>query len=103
MARVDVPDGYNSWNEYIEAQADASVDQSRTARMLVKRDIKLGEIASVQRTASHNQDSPSYRIYQNYTSPGTANTVIGHPWTATYLTTESGNGLITEDGDSFVI
>jgi hypothetical protein len=81
MARVTTPLGYDSWNVYIEDQADASLDQSLGARRLVKRDIKLDMIAEVERQAGGNTSLPSYRIYNVYTSPGTASPNEGHPWT----------------------
>ena len=81
MARLPVPSGYTSWNQYIEAMADASPDQSIEARRLIKRDIKLGMIASVERTAGGDTTSPSYRVNHIYESPGTKSPVLGHPWT----------------------
>jgi len=81
MARVAPPMGYDSWNVYIEDQANASPDQSLAARRLVKRDIKLDMIAEVERQAGGDTNSPSYRIYNVYTSPGTASPNEGHPWT----------------------
>lgn len=79
MARITPPSGY-TWNSYIEEQADASPDQSLAARRLVKRDIKLGEIAQVERQAGGNVNSPSYRIRNRYVSPGTFSPEIGRPW-----------------------
>lgn len=76
MARVPVPNGYTSWNAYIEAQADASPDQSIEARRLIKRNIKLGLIAQVDRQTAGN----TYRIYNVYTSLGTVSPMIAHPW-----------------------
>lgn len=71
MSRIPIPDGYNSWNEYIEAQADASVDQSRAARMLVKRDIKLGMIAQTERQAAGNPfGGLSVKWDPNHMGPG---------------------------------
>jgi hypothetical protein len=80
MARVSPPDGYSSWNVYIEAQADASLDQSRAARMLIKRDIKLGDIAETDRQAGGDTTKVSYREYNVYNSPGTVSPTIAHPW-----------------------
>jgi hypothetical protein len=80
MARVPVPSGYTSWNQYIEAMADASSDQSIEARRLIKRDIKLGMIASAERFANGDITSPSYRAFNVYESPGTISPADGHPW-----------------------
>lgn len=80
MARVNPPLGYDSWNVYIEEQADASLDQSRAARMLIKRDIKLGEIASVDRAAGGDATKVNYREYNVYNSPGTVSPTMVHPW-----------------------
>ena len=80
MARVTPPVGYTSWNVYIEAQADASPDQSRAARALVKRDIKLGDIAAVDRQAGNDNTKINYREYNVYNSPGTVSPTIAHPW-----------------------
>jgi hypothetical protein len=80
MARVAPPSGYSSWNTYINAQADASPDQSRDARTKIKRDIKLTQIAQVERQAAGNTNSPSYRALNKYNAPGTTSPIIGHPW-----------------------
>ena len=80
MARVSPPGGYDSWNVYIEEQADASPDQSREARMLIKRDIKLGQIASVDRVAGGDVTKVNYREYNLYNSPGTNSPTPVHPW-----------------------
>lgn len=111
MARIAPPFGYDSWNVYIEAMADASIDQSTAARRLIKRDIKLGMIASQERFASGNTASPSYRPYHVYETPGTFSPAIGHPWLTEvidhlaevllengvdWLGTEDGNQIITE-------
>ena len=81
MARIDPPKGYLNWNSYIEAQADLSPDQSIEARRLIKRDIKLGMIASVERLANGDTTSSRYRPYNRYISPGTTSPEPGHPWT----------------------
>ena len=80
MSRIAPPAGYSSWNTYINAQADASPDQSRAARTKIKRDIKLSQIAQVERQAGGNTASPSYRALNKYNSPGTVSPIIGHPW-----------------------
>lgn len=80
MARITPPLGYDSWNVYIEDQADASLDQSLAARRLVKRDIKLDLVAEVERQAGGNTSSPSYRVYNTYISPGTVSPDVAHPW-----------------------
>ena len=103
MARVPVPNGYASWNEYIEAQADASIDQSIEARRLVKRNIKLGLIAQVDRQTAGN----AYRDYNVYSSPGTVSPATGHPWTLTapagqQITLTDGSTLVTTTGDTLV-
>jgi hypothetical protein len=81
MARVTPPNGYTSWNTYIEDQANLSVDQSIEARRLVKRDIKLGMIAAIDRQAGGDITANNYRVYNKYISPGTMSPSIGHPWT----------------------
>lgn len=80
MARVTPPIGYDSWNVYIEDQANASPDQSRAARMLIKRDIKLGDIAETDRQAGGDTTKVSYREYNVYNSPGTYSPIPVHPW-----------------------
>ena len=80
MARINPPIGYDSWNVYIEEQADASLDQSRAARALIKRDIKLGQIASVDRAAGGDVTKVNYREYNAYNTPGTASPTPVHPW-----------------------
>jgi hypothetical protein len=80
MARVPYPNGYNSWNVYIEDQANASGDQSRAARMLVKRNIKLGSIASVDRAAGSDTTKVQYRSHNVYNTPGTVSPTSSHPW-----------------------
>jgi hypothetical protein len=91
MARVPVPSGYTSWNQYIEAMADASPDQSIEARRLIKRNIKLGMIASVERFAGGDTTSPSYRVNHIY-DPLTS----GHPWSS--VTSDSGFQILLENG-----
>jgi hypothetical protein len=80
MSRIAPPAGYSSWNTYMNAQADASPNQSRAARAKIKRDIKLSKIAQVERQAGGNVDSASYRTLNKYNAPGTAAPIIGHPW-----------------------
>lgn len=80
MARVAPPLGYTSWNVYIEDQVAGIVDIDE--RRLVKRDIKLGMVAQVERQAGGDVTSPSYRANNVYSTPGTKSPVIGHPWTA---------------------
>lgn len=72
MSRINPPAGYANWNSYIEAMADASPDQSITNRRKIKRDIKLGMIAAVERSAN--------RINHTYVSPGTNCLLPHHPW-----------------------
>jgi hypothetical protein len=69
MAKVvaAVPNGYTSWNDYIKKTADATpVDID--ARRALKRAIKLGQIASVERFAGGVITSPSYRVRHVYDS-----------------------------------
>lgn len=80
MTQVTPPVGYDSWNVYIEDQANASPDQSRIARMLIKRDIKLGDIAAVDRQAGGDVTRVNYREYNVYSSPGTTSPTPVHPW-----------------------
>lgn len=100
MARVSPPTGYTSWNQYIEEQANLSADQSIQARRQVKRDIKLGLIAQVDRQSAGIR----YRDYNIYTSPGTVSPTIAHPWTASIpgsgnFVLNDGSNLITTTGD----
>jgi len=81
MTRIAVPVGYTSWNAYIETQANATSPQTIAQRRLVKRNIKLGMEAEVDRQAGGNTSAPNYRPYNNYTSPGTHSPSTGHPWT----------------------
>ena len=102
MSRISHPIGYLSWNDYINAQADASPDQSIEARRLIKRDIKLGIIAAVERDPDVNPNSVSWRTYSQYSSPGTVSPVEGHPWLPkiSQLSLEDENGQLgSEDGD----
>jgi len=78
-----VPLGYTSWNVYIEEQADESPDQSIEARRLIKRNIKLEQIAQEIRQAGGDTSSPSYRPYNIYETPGTFSPAEGHPWLLT--------------------
>lgn len=68
MARVPVPAGYDSWNDYIAQTAG----NDKTAR----RNIKLGQIAQVER----HYPAPSYREYNIYVAPGTVAPAVGRPW-----------------------
>jgi len=72
MSRINPPAGYANWNTYIEAMADASSDQSITNRRKIKRDIKLGMIAAIERSTN--------RINHTYNSPGTVAPAPHHPW-----------------------
>ena len=80
MARLDPPPGYTSWNVYIEEQADLLPDQSIEARRLIKRDIKLGMIAAIDRQAGEDFTLARFRPYNRYLSPGTVSPDTGHPW-----------------------
>jgi hypothetical protein len=106
MSRIAPPSGYVNWNQYIEAQANASVDQSIAARRLIKRNIKLGMIASQERYANGNSNSPSWRVYNDYEPPGTVSPAIGHPWLtdatdhlAQFQTEDGLNTIATEDNN----
>ena len=68
MARVPVPAGYLSWNDYISQIAG----NDKAAR----RNIKLGQEAQVER----NYPPPSYREYNIYVAPGTVAPAAGRPW-----------------------
>lgn len=68
MARVPVPAGYDSWNDYIKQTAGADKTQ--------RRNIKLGQIAQVER----QYPAPSYREYNVYVPPGTVAPAIARPW-----------------------
>lgn len=80
MSRIAPPSGYLSWNTYSNDQADASLDQSITARRLIKRNIKLNQIASEERYAGGDTTSPSWRVYNDYETPGTVSPATGRPW-----------------------
>ena len=71
MSRVPPPSGYTTWNAYIEAQADASPDQSIAARRAIKKSIKESMIAAPQR---HQDGRPD-----TYNS-GAVSPTIGRPW-----------------------
>lgn len=73
MSRIAVPDGYTNWNTYTEAMLAGIADID--ARRAVKRDIKLGMVAAVERYASGDTQSPSYREYHIYEP-----TSSKHPW-----------------------
>jgi hypothetical protein len=81
MTRIAVPVGYTSWNAYIEAQANAATPQTIEHRRLVKRNIKLGMEAAIDKQAGGNTLAPNYRPYNVYTTPGTVSPATGHPWT----------------------
>jgi len=93
MAQTPPPNGFTSWNDYIEQAADASLDQSITARRLIKRDIKLGMIAAAQRLTDSRYDARN-----TYVSPGTRSPSPGHPWTSTVsqISAESGTVITSE-------
>lgn len=108
MSRVPIPHEYAvaNWNQYIEEQADINPDQSISARRLVKRNIKLSQIASVERYANGDTTSPSWRVYNDYESPGTVSPAIGHPWLtdatdhlAQFQTEDGLNTIATEDNN----
>jgi hypothetical protein len=106
MSRITPPSGYLNWNTYIEDQADASSDQSIAARRLIKRDIKLGMIASQERYAGGDSSSNSWRDYNDYESPGTVAPAVGRPWLtdatdhlSQFQTETGGNTIATEDNN----
>jgi len=80
MARVAPPDGYSNWNTYIAEQVANSEDQSIAVTRLIKRDIKLGSIASIDRAAGSDSTKIYYRSKHTYDTPGTVSPVISHPW-----------------------
>jgi len=81
MARVTPPNGFATWNAYIAAQVAALVNPTVAQIRQLKKDIKCGMIAGVERKVGGNTASPSYREYNNYTSPGTHAPTAGRPWT----------------------
>jgi hypothetical protein len=109
MSRISPPLGFTSWNKYIERSADISADQSIEGRRLIKRNIKLGLIASVERYANGDITNFSYRPYNNYVSPGTTSLATGHPWLlrntvpSSILLLEDGSRLLLENGDGISI
>lgn len=109
MARITPPEGYLNWNSYIEAQADLSPDQSIEARRLIKRDIKLGMIASLERSAGGDITSSRYRLYNQYVSPGTVSPELSHPWIiggalpVSELILENGSYLVQENGEGLLL
>lgn len=79
MARITPPIGYDSWNQCLQDQIDAlGPNPDPAAIRLLKRDIKIGEYATIERSV---EGTPSYRILNVYTSPGTVSPEVGHPWT----------------------
>lgn len=78
MSRVAPPNGYSSWNDYIDAQVAALVNPTPEQIKLLKRDIKLGMIAQPERS---DPNTNSYREYNTYSSPGTVSPTVGHPLT----------------------
>jgi len=98
MARIACPNGYTSWNNYIESQVSGISDIN--VRRLAKRDIKLSMIAQVERQTVGN----SYRDYNIYETPGTNSPNDGHPWELSImLTDESGNIITDENGNILVL
>ena len=110
MARIAPPAPYTTWNTYIKAMVNLAPDQTIAGRRLVKRNIKLEEIAAVERYANGNSASLSYRPYHIYETPGTFSPATAHPWltevtdhiaeilleTGEYLGTEDNNELSAE-------
>lgn len=109
MARIDPPMGYSNWNDYIETQADLSIDQSIEVRRLIKRNIKLGLIASKDRQADGDTSAVRFRPYNIYISPGTFSPDPGHPWLLSdsadlsELLLENGDYLIQENNSGFLL
>ncbi len=110
MARIDPPLGYTSWNVYLEEQADLSPDQSIEARRLIKRNIKLGQIATVDRRAGGDTLAIRYRPFNFYSSPGTFSPVIAHPWLIDHvldsdadLLQENGYLILQENGSTILV
>jgi hypothetical protein len=75
MARIAPPSG--TWNSYIRAAMDAAVPQTLANRRLVSKNIKLGQIAAVERALP----APSLRTWRVYVSPGTVAPTVHRPWT----------------------
>ena len=73
--RVSPPNG-KTWNSYSKEIADAAPDQSLAGRRAAKRDLKLTQIAAIERS----QPSPSLRTYHTYSSPGTVSPAPHRPW-----------------------
>ena len=78
MARVTPPSGYATWNAYIEHSVNGITDINQ--RRMIKRDIKLGMIAHVERYANGVTTSNSYRSHNVYNTPGTVSPTLSHPW-----------------------
>jgi hypothetical protein len=76
MARVTPPAG-ETWNSYIRAAMDAALPQTLANRRLVAKNIRLGEIAAVERA----MPPPSLRTWRIYVSPGTVAPTEHRPWT----------------------
>jgi hypothetical protein len=71
-------------------------DQSIAGRRLTKRNIKLEEIAAVERFANGVTTNPRYRPYHLYETPGTFSPATAHPW-LTELTDSLGE-ILLENG-----
>ena len=94
MARIAPPLGYYNWTTYIEDQVVGITDPA--IRRQIKKDIKLGFIASEERYAGGDTTSPSWRVYNDYETPGTVAPAIGRPWLTD--ATDHLDQFQTEDG-----
>jgi hypothetical protein len=117
MALPPTPSGYTNWNDYIEANAPAIASAQGLTIQQARASIKLLNVAEPVRTAA---GTPSFRVFNVFTTWAARRvipqpnpnpdvyTAPGRPWrlgtvpVGSFLTTETGDPLMTENGNNIV-
>lgn len=106
MALPPIPDGYDSWNDYIETEAPALAVAQGITLQEAKASLKLLYVSRPIRSA---EGQPYYRQYNVFTTWDERALLpdAGRPWRleapgGLVLTTSDGKTLITQDGRAII-
>jgi hypothetical protein len=108
MSLPPVPEGYDSWNQFIEINGAIIAAEQGLTFQEGKASAKLLYVAEPVRQAV---GTPSFRIYNVFTTwaARTVSPTQGRPWrdepepiSGNFLITQNGNPLITQSGDNLV-
>lgn len=109
MSLPPVPPGYDSWNQFIEVQGAIIAAQQGLTFQEGKGSAKLLYAAMPLRQDPASSDYMIYNVFTTWDQRTVAPT-IGRPWrlgtppvSGDVITTQSGDGLITNQTGDFIV